>query len=108
MKSGLRLTGIIFLFTLTAYSQIPSIEWDARFGGGGADEPFAIHQTSDGGYIVGGYSNSPADGDKSQNSQGGNDYWIMKTGTTCAKRWDKRFGGSLDDELFSMQQTTDG
>ncbi|MBK7971101.1 MAG: hypothetical protein IPK08_20465 [Bacteroidetes bacterium] len=35
-------------------------------------------QTNDGGYILGGYSFSNISGDKTENSNGGNDYWIVK------------------------------
>jgi hypothetical protein len=33
----------------------------------------------DGGYILGGYSDSNISGDKIENSNGGYDYWIVKT-----------------------------
>ena len=38
-----------------------------------------VQQTSDGGYILGGHSRSGISGDKSGLSQGGADYWIVKT-----------------------------
>lgn len=65
-------------------------------------------QTADGGFMLAGYSLSGLNGDKSQPSRGGNDFWIVKTDGNGIKQWDKRFGGSLNDYLNSIQQTRDG
>ncbi len=82
--------------------------WDKTFGGS-SDENFrTLQQTADGGYILGGYSNSGLNGDKSQASKGGFDYWVVKVDATGNKVWDKTFGGSGEEKLFSVQQTADG
>jgi hypothetical protein len=91
-----------------AFSQIPLKEWDVQFGGSKKDELSALQQTTDGGYISGGNSLSGISGDKTQVSQGKSDYWIVKTDATGAKEWDSRFGGSENDYLLSLQQTSDG
>ncbi len=83
-------------------------KWDRRFGGKGYDELFCLQQTSDGGYILGGTSGSGIEGDKTQNVQGGSDYWIVKTDPFGNKKWDKRLGGTSDELLASIQQTEDG
>ncbi|MBA3647783.1 MAG: T9SS type A sorting domain-containing protein [Chitinophagales bacterium] len=83
-------------------------QWDARFGGSSDDYLNSIQQTADGGYILGGWSQSGISGDKTQASQGSYDYWIVKTDANGVKQWDTRFGGSSDDRLWSLQQTTDG
>jgi hypothetical protein len=36
-----------------------------------------------------------------------NDYWIVKTNSLGIKEWDKDFGGSGIDKLYSRQQATD-
>ncbi|PSR53061.1 hypothetical protein AHMF7605_05735 [Adhaeribacter arboris] len=82
--------------------------WDKRFGGTDVEELQSLIQTNDGGYLLGGRSNSGNSGDKSQGSQGGYDYWIVKTNNSGTKQWDKRFGGNADDNLRSVVQTTDG
>jgi hypothetical protein len=84
------------------------IHWDARFGGSDNDFLKSMQQTSDGGYILGGYSASGMSGDKSQPSQGESDYWLVKTNGNGAKVWDVSFGGDGDDDLKTVQQTTDG
>ncbi|CAN5522314.1 hypothetical protein BH11BAC1_BH11BAC1_08290 [soil metagenome] len=83
-------------------------QWDKDFGGTDADFLNSVTQTADNGFILGGWSFSNFSGDKSQNSQGGSDYWIIKIDSFGNKQWDKDFGGSSWDELFSIQQTSDG
>ena len=81
--------------------------WDHRFGGSGDDELRFIQETADGGFILGGYSHSGIGGDKTQPLQGIDDYWIVKTDSYGNKQWDRDFGGTDEDFLFSVQQTTD-
>ena len=52
--------------------------WDKTLGGNDPDRLASLQQTSDGGFIFGGYSYSNVSGDKSQPSQGASDYWIVK------------------------------
>jgi hypothetical protein len=80
--------------------------WQKSFGGSIEDKAWSIHQTSDGGYIIGGETNS-INGDVSGN-HGNLDYWIIKlneSGDTV--QWKKTFGGSGEDRLFSIKQTFD-
>ena len=87
-------------------------QWDKRFGGSGDDLLWCMANTKDGGYILGGRSNSGLNGDKTEDNRDSNnfysDYWVVKIDSTGLKQWDKRFGGSDDDDLLSIQQTTDG
>ncbi|MEO5893744.1 MAG: T9SS type A sorting domain-containing protein [Ferruginibacter sp.] len=83
-------------------------QWDARFGGSKFEELFSIIQSKDGGYVLGGYSLSDPDGDKTQPSRGQFDYWVVKTDANGVKQWDASFGGTLDDWLTQLRQTTDG
>ncbi|QMU28782.1 hypothetical protein [Adhaeribacter radiodurans] len=82
--------------------------WDKTLGGNGTDELKIVQQTSDGGYILGGSSNSQPGIDKSQANKGNFDYWVLKLNADGSKAWDKTFGGSKSDYLFSLQQTKDG
>lgn len=59
-------------------------------------------------FFISGQSDSPAGGDKTRGSQGGIDFWFLKVSSTGSKIWDKRFGGSLNDELRASVQTSDG
>src|SRR5258707_1032084 len=54
------------------------IEWDKTIGGSDIDILTSIQQTSDQGYILGGYSFSNISAEKTQNSKGSADYWVVK------------------------------
>jgi type IX secretion system substrate protein len=103
-------------FTLIIYSNLYSQsplqkEWDYRFGGSDDELFHSFEQTSDGGYILGGYTGSPLSGDVSQPNHflsGFDDYWIVKTDSLGVKQWDKRFGGDFGDAMWSVHQTADG
>ncbi len=89
-------------------AQDPSIIWQKTIGGNTMDVVYSLQQTSDGGYILGGYSNSNASGEKSENSRGGIDAWIVKMDASGNLMWDKTYGGSGDDFLTSIKETLDG
>ena len=57
---------------------VGNIEWDNTIGGLADDAANSIVQTFDGGYVVAGYSGSGISGDKTEASNGGNDFWIVK------------------------------
>ncbi|QMU26745.1 GEVED domain-containing protein [Adhaeribacter radiodurans] len=83
-------------------------QWDKRFGGSGYDELRKVAQLPSGDYMLAGTSDSPAGGDKSQGSQGGRDYWLVKLNNDGTKIWDKRYGGNLADNLENFLLTNDG
>ncbi|GHV33488.1 hypothetical protein FACS1894187_01890 [Synergistales bacterium] len=86
----------------------PNILWQKSLGGSGNDYAQSIQQTSDGGYIVAGWSDS-RDGDVTGNhSRFSYDYWIVKLNSTGGIVWQKSLGGSSYDAAYSTQQTSDG
>jgi hypothetical protein len=85
-----------------------NIQFDKTYGGSSFEELFAIQQTRDGGYILGGFSFSNKSGDKTQDKRGGTDYWVVKVDSKGNIQWDKTLGGNDDDGLSSLQQTSDG
>ncbi|TKK65547.1 hypothetical protein FC093_19715 [Ilyomonas limi] len=85
-----------------------SIEWDKAFGGTQTDFFESLQQTADGGYILGGASFSNKSHEKSQNSRGLIDYWIIKLDVAGNIQWDKTIGGNNTDFLRTLQQTSDG
>ena len=84
------------------------IEWENTIGGNDEDNLWAVSLTSDGGYILGGYSASGISGDKTEASMGGLDYWIVKLNATGDIVWQNTIGGSNTDYLTCVEQTTDG
>jgi len=108
MKSKLY-TSFLFLsatiFASLAMAQSPGMLWHNSYGGS-TDEQFSCFDfTSDGGYIIGGYSTS-SNGDVSQN-QGNGDYWVVKSDAAGNLIWERSYGGSADEWIRSIQQTSD-
>jgi hypothetical protein len=83
------------------------LQWDKTYGGINNEQLNTAAQTKDGGYIFGGYSASGISGDVSQQPFGYNDYWVIKTDSLGNKQWDKRFGGTVTNQLTALKQTND-
>lgn len=97
---------LLLLFTISCFSQAPSIQWQKSFGGSGTDNVYQLKQTSDLGYITIGDSNSNT-GDLSGN-HGGYDVLVVKMDANGNQQWLKLFGGSADDRGRCILQTPDG
>ena len=82
--------------------------WDVSFGGRAIDWATSVRQTSDGGFVVAGASTSPASGNKSSDSWGGSDFWVVRFNAAGAKLWDRSFGGDNWDTASTIRQTSDG
>lgn len=96
---------IFAAFTVSIYSQ-PVIEWQRCYGGSAEEEGRCIRQTSDGGYVVVGYTNS-VDGDVS-NSHGSDDMWVIKIDAVGALQWEHSYGGSSVEYAAAVIETADG
>ncbi|MFC1849286.1 hypothetical protein ACFL27_03660 [candidate division CSSED10-310 bacterium] len=73
---------------------------EKTFGGLASDFAHSVQQTSDGGYILAGSTNSFG--------AGGSDVYLIKTDNALTEEWSMTFGGLLDDGANSVQQTSDG
>ena len=74
--------------------------WTKTYGGTRDDEAYAVKQTTDGGYIIAGYSKSFG----SINY----DSYLIKINANGDTLWTKTYGGTKDEYTNSLQQTTDG
>lgn len=75
-------------------------QWERTFGGSDIDWGWSVQQITDGGYILLGYTESYGTGKE--------DVWLIKTDAQGNKEWDRTFGGSEDDQGYSVQQASDG
>ena len=75
-------------------------QWTKTYGGADDEVGISVQQTSDGGYIIAGYTESYG--------AGGSDVYLIKVGNTGAEQWIKIYGGTDDDRCRSVQQTSDG
>jgi hypothetical protein len=74
--------------------------WDKTYGGSEGDEGYSVWQTSDGGFVVAGATSSYG--------AGNSDAWLIMTDSSGNRVWDRVFGGSVRDEVMSIQPTSDG
>ncbi len=98
--------GFTFCVFNSGFCQMPPAEWQHYYGGTVGEEATSVQQTNDGGYIIGGNSQS-SDGDVTGH-HGENDCWIVKTDSSGNLQWEKSLGGSYDDYSISVKQIRDG
>ena len=99
-------------FWLVKLSPAGDIQWQKMLGGSRNEYATSLSQTPDGGYIIGGYTNS-GDGQISgyhDNGDYGNnfDWWVVKVDASGNLQWQKTLGGTGDDQCNSVKVTSDG
>jgi len=83
------------------------VQWQRTYGGSDYDKAYAVRQTTDGGYIVAGYSGS-LDGDVTH-KVGIYNAWIVKLDSAGVIEWNRSYGGITNGEgVYDIEQTTDG
>ncbi len=92
------LASLIVLFT--SGSPLAQISFQRTYGGIRYDEGYSVEQTMDGGYVVAGYTRSFG--------AGLSDVYLVKTDSLGEVVWARTYGGSEEDEGYSVQQTLDG
>jgi len=80
--------------------------WQKTLGGTSADLVSKTITTPDGGYLIGGFSNS-TDLDLTEN-KGNFDMWVVKLTSGGTIDWKKSYGGTKWDKINNLKITTDG
>jgi hypothetical protein len=91
----------IFLFT----GMVSASEWAKTYDGSGREYASSIQQTTDGGYIVAGMSDSFGSGAFDE------DLWVLRLNSVGDVIWQKIYRSDYQDDdegARSIQQTTDG
>ncbi len=101
--TGYQLNGDLWIAKSTSTG---ALSWAKCYGGSYYDEADAVTQTTDGGYIVAGYTNS-TDGDITS-FFGDFDGWLLKLDDTGGIVWQHNYGGRGIDRLLNVIQTRDG
>jgi len=73
--------------------------WTKTYGGTGLDVGYSVQQTTDGGFIIAGSTNSFGNGDQ---------VYLIKTNASGDTLWTKTYGGTSLDYGQSVQQTSGG
>ena len=101
----LLLSLLTLAFINTANAQVPVINWHDEIGGTGYEKATAVKPTTDGGYIISGYTNSTLPG---LVNKGGHDMLIIKLNSNGSVAWEKDYGGYYEDYANNIIQTPDG
>lgn len=99
----------VLIFLQPIYSQLktpPKIEWQRSLGGSDWDLAKSVQQTSDGGYIVAGSTES-FDGDVNKTHSYA-DYWVVKLSPSGLVEWKWLSGGNDFDVATSIREAKDG
>ena len=93
-------------YWVTKLSSDGTLEWQKTYGGSGEDYATSIIPTSDGGYIITGYTNS-SDGDVT-NLNGNTDIWVVKITSNGTISWQKTLGGTGTEYSGNIIETSGG
>ncbi len=98
----------VLLFFPTFTKAQPRIGWEFSFGGARQDEAFSIQQTRDGGYITAGYTGGADEAYIPGYHGGVEDAYVVKLDPFGAMEWQTCLGGTQQEEVNSIIQTSDG
>jgi hypothetical protein len=100
-RLAMKIMGVLLIALFLASFARAQQTWTRAYGGSeGDDQGFSIQQTTDGGYIIAGSTNSYG--------SGGYDVYLIKTDASGDTLWTRTYGGRRDDWACSVQQTSDG
>ncbi|MBU0507227.1 T9SS type A sorting domain-containing protein [bacterium] len=74
--------------------------WSRTFGGSNIDYCYSVKQTTDGGFVLAGYTSSFG--------ALNHDFWLVKTDANGDSLWSRTFGGPDQEDGRAVVQTSDG
>jgi hypothetical protein len=80
--------------------------WQKTIGGDQGDYLYSIYENSDHTIALGGYSESGISGDKTENSRGMSDMWLLKLSESGTIIWQKTIGGNQHDGIQCIKKTS--
>ncbi|CCG52182.1 Protein of unknown function precursor [Flavobacterium indicum GPTSA100-9 = DSM 17447] len=95
-------------FWLVELNTQGDLVWQQTLGAEAEDNLLAIEPTSDGGFIIGGNSNSSTSLVKTKGSRNGSDFWIIKFDKDKNIQWQETYDYGTYDVLTSIVENTDG
>jgi hypothetical protein len=111
LKNYLKISFLLYLSNFTFYfnifagvEEILEKEWAKNFGGSGNDYYRSGKRTSDGGYVVVGYTDST---DMNYANAGGKDAFIIKYDKDFNQEWIRFLSGDNNDFFYSVVETYD-
>ena len=92
---------IVFILSFFSYisAGAPDTLWTRTYGGTQSDFGYSVQQTSDGGFIIAGYTNSFG--------VGWSDAYLIRTDPNGDTLWTKTYGEEKNDYSYSVLQTKD-
>ncbi len=82
--------------------------YDRRFGGPNTDRLLDMYELPGGDIVLSGLSSSNMGGEKTEDAFGGNDAWVIRMNRDGSIDWDRTFGGTTDEQAWSIAQAADG
>lgn len=99
-----RSTAVFSLFAIILaaplFGQVPDTLWSRTYGGANIDIAYSVYQTSDGGYVAAGYTNSFGAGQQ--------DAYLVKTNHMGDTVWTATFGGAAMDGAHFVREANGG
>jgi len=86
------------------FDALGAIVWEHTYGGVSTEVAYAITTTADGGYVFAGTSRSFA----LPGNHGLEDFWVVKLSGSGGELWQQQYGGSSDEQPYSVVQLVDG
>ncbi len=103
MKIARLLCGVIKCLTLFLFLQLtiyPQINFEILYGGSSDERGTVVELTSDGGYVIGGSTNSFGSGDL--------DFYLIKINNTGDLEWSRTYSTYNDERIHGVKQAQNG